>query len=356
MQGTCAMCVCLALLLALFVFCGCADKPLDAIEVRPLFIAIGGAQPSAADFLTDEAQRMCADAGVTVAFAQSPDFSALGQGQTMLVLTDARGRTDEWTVDYTVIADTTPPELLGVRALSMVAGDGAVLREGVYASDDCFGEVTLTVDASALDTSRAGMYSVTYRAVDAMGNATEQTAVVTVYSAPFDEASLTAACDEILARIASGVTDREHICRAVYAYVQDTLSYFPVSDHSHAGRAALTALEQRRGDCFSYFALAKALLERAGVPCLEIERIHEAGEQTHFWLMVDLDGTGTSPRWYHFDPTELDAAYGEHDGCLFTDAQLDAYNAARSGFYDYDRAAYPATAREPLSVSGGEGQ
>ena len=357
MRRACAVCVCLAILLTLFVFCACTDKPFDVIEVRSLCVAIGGAQPSASDFLTDEARSACAEQGIVVDFADAADFSALGQGQTMLILTDVRGRTNERTVNFTVVADTTSPELFGVRPLSMVAGDGAVLREGVYATDDCFGEVTLSVDASALDTSRAGIYSVTYRAVDAIGNATEQTAIVTVYSEPFDEDELEAACDEILARIAQGVTDREQLCRVVYAYVQDTLSYFPISDHAHAGRAALTALEQGRGDCFSYFALAKVLLERAGVSCLEIERIHKAGEQTHFWLMVDLDDTGHSPRWYHFDPTELDASYGVHDGCLFTDAQLDAYNAARSGFYDYDRTAYPATAHELLTPTAGkEGQ
>ena len=356
MQKTRTVCVALVILLALFLFCACADKPLDALAVRPLCVAVGGSAPSASDFLTDEAQKACAEQGITVAFAQSPDFSALGEGQATLALTDARGRTTERTVSYTVIADTTPPELYGVRALSFIVGDGAVLREGVYALDDCFGEVMLSVDASALDMSRAGMYSVTYRATDATGNTAEQTAYVTVYSAPFDEGRFAAACDEILARIAPDMTDREQICRAVHAYVQSELSYIPVSDHSHAGRAALTALEQGRGDCFSYFALAKALLARAGVPYLEIERIHQPGEQTHFWLMVDLDGTGKSPRWYHFDPTELDTPCEDFDGCLFTDAQLDAFNAVHPDFYAYDRATYPASATELLPARGEEGR
>lgn len=356
MRGTCTVCVCLALLLALFVFCACADQSaaLNALEMRSLCVAVGGSAPAASDFLTDEAQKACAEQGITVVFVQSPNFSVLGERQATLALTDARGHTTERMVSYTVITDTTPPELHGVRALSLIVGDGAVLREGVYALDDCFGEVMLSVDASELDTSRPGMYSVTYRATDATGNTAEQTVLVTVYSAPFDEVKLTAACDEILARITPDVTDRERVCRAVYAYVQDTLSYFPVSDHSHAGRAALAALEQGRGDCFSYFALAKTLLARAGVPCLEIERIHQAGEQTHFWLMVDLDSTGYSPRWYHFDPTELDTSYGDYNGCLFTDAQLDIYNAVRPDFYAYDRAAYPATAREILTPTAGK--
>ncbi len=344
-------------LVSLLVFSSCtADEPIppEACRARSLCVASDGEWPSAADFLTDDAQLVCTEQGIDVSFAVVPDFSTLGEWQARLLLTDERGGTAELTVPYTVLADVTPPVLTGVRPLSFTAGDGAVLREGVSAVDDCFGKVVLSVDATALDINRAGVYSVTYRAKDAVGNVTEQTARVTVYDAPFDAAALEATCDDILARMLPDAADREQICRAVYKYVQAELSYFPVSDHSHAGRAALSALETGRGDCFSYFALAKALLERAGVPCLAIERMHEAGEETHFWLMVDLDDTGRAPRWYHFDPTELDTAYGEHDGCLFTDAQLDAYNAIRPGFYVYDRTSYPASAREILPARGEE--
>jgi hypothetical protein len=318
-------------------------------------VALGGEIPAAVDFLTDESKALCKAREIEVSFSTVPDFFALGERQVDLLVRDERGNTAELIAAYTVIADVTPPMLSGVRPLSFVVGDGAVLRQGVSAVDDCFGRVTLSVDASLLDMGRAGVYPVTYRAVDAVGNATQQMATVRIYDAPFDETAFETACSGILDQILPVAADREQICRSVYEYVQKTLSYFPVSDHSDANRAAMTALETGRGDCFSYFALANALLERAGVPCLAIERIHEVGEETHFWLMVDLDETGKAPRWYHFDPTELNLAYGEHNGCLFTDAQLDAYNAVRPGFYAYDRAAYPASEIQILPLPGGEG-
>lgn len=347
--------LCLA---SLVVFLSCrSDKPMppEAMDARPLCVALGGEIPTAADFLTDEARSRCKKQGIEVSFSAAPDFFTLGERQTKLLLTDQRGSTAELITTYTVLSDVTPPVLSGVRPLSFVVGDGAVLRQGVSVADDCFGKVTLSVDASELDMNREGSYPVTYRAADAMGNATQQTATVTIYGAPFDEVAFKGACDEILSLILPADPSREQICRAVYEYVQKTLFYVPVSDHSDAGRAALTALERGRGDCFSYFALARALFERAGVPCLAIERIHEVGEETHFWLMVDLDETGKAPRWYHFDPTELNVAYGEHNGCLFTDAQLDVYNAARPGFYAYDRAAYPASETKILSATGEQG-
>ena len=351
-----ALLMCLAFLL-LFSSCT-SDEPVpaSALEARSLCVALGGERPSAADFLTDRARRVCEERGVEVAFSAEPDFSSLGDKQAVLSLTGKGVQAAELTVEYTVLTDVTPPVLSGVRALSFVVGDGAVLRQGVSAVDDCFGSVTLHVDATGLDMNHAGLYSVTYRAVDAVGNEARQTANVTVYDEPFNAAAFESACDAILADILPRDADRVQICRAVYAYVRDALVYFPVSDHSDADRAAQTALELRRGDCFSYFSLAKALLERAGVPCLGIERIHEAGSETHFWLMVDIAEPGQAPRWYHFDPTELNAAYGDHNGCLFTDAQLDAYNAVRPGFYDYDRAAYPESESKILSASGKEGE
>lgn len=345
-------------LVSLLLFSSCSsDKPIpaEALDARPLCVALGGARPSAADFLTGGARRVCEEWGIEVAFSVEPDFYSLGKKQAVLSFAGKGMQSAELTVDCTVLADVTPPVLSGVRALSLIVGDGAVLREGVSAVDDCFGKVTLTVDSKKLDTSRAGTYEVVYRAVDAIGNATQQAVYVTVYDAPFDAAAFDAACQGVLIDILPAHADRAQICRAVYDYVRETLAYYPISDHSDADRAAQTALEKQYGDCFSYFALAKALLERAGVPCLEIERIHEAGSETHFWLMVDIAEPGQASRWYHFDPTELNAAYGDHNGCLFTDAQLDAYNAARPGFYDYDRAAYPASESKILPVANARG-
>ena len=83
MQNGRTACVCLAILLALFVFGACADKPA-ALDVRALCVAQGGAQPSASDFLTDEAQRACAEQGIAVTFAAAPDFSAHSEIRALL--------------------------------------------------------------------------------------------------------------------------------------------------------------------------------------------------------------------------------------------------------------------------------
>lgn len=329
--------------LLLFSSCG-SDVSPGAVRTRELCLAYGGAVPGASDFLADEARERCAERGIEVTFAEEPDLLTLGERTVVLSVGDKTVKTS-----VRVIEDNEPPVLIGVRDASCLVGTGVVLRQGILAEDNCFGEVKWSVDASAVDTSRVGMYTVVYRATDAAGNMTEQTALVTVYAEEITEDMLHAACDEYLATLLPDGADRETICRRIWEGVQASIAYHPISDKTSPVRAAYLALfREGRGDCYSYFAAARALLERAGIEYLEIERTHGVRKDTHYWLMVNLAGEGEMPRWYHFDPTELDTGGYPHDGCLFTDAELDAYNAHNVGFYDYDRAAYPATANESL--------
>lgn len=333
--------------LLLFFAVGCAGSltvPDTACEVRELCVACDGEHPAAIDFLTDAAQSICRERGLTVDFAEHPNFGTPGEQTVQLTV---GGEPVE--AVCRVVEDTTPPVFSGVRDRSALVGSGVALRDGVSVEDDCFGRIEWTVDTSALNIDCAGFYAVYYRAVDASGNEAERMAYITVYAEEITEAQLYAACDDYLATLLPAEANREEICRAVYAGIQQSVSYYPVSDKTSMVRAAYLALfRDGRGDCYSFFAAAAALLSRAGIEYLAVERTHAEGESTHYWLMVNLAEAGESPRWYHFDPTQLDTGGFDHDGCLFTDAELDAYNAYNVGFYNYDRAAYPQTATESL--------
>ena len=331
---------CAVILLTLLLLCSCGGRvPIEATETRDLCVALGGEMPPAAAFLTEAARGVCESRGLTFEYAEVPRFDAVGDVTVRLLV---GGR--EVTAHCSVVEDTTPPTLTGVRDLSFLVGEGAVLREGVRATDNCYGEVVLTVDASMLDTSRKGIYSVYYTATDGQGNTTEQLAYVTVYDTVVTAQMLDDACADYLAALVPEGADAETVCRRVYEALGRDIAYFPLSDKTDETRAAYLALfVDGRGDCYSYFAAARALLNRAGVECLAVERISEVGELRHFWLMVNLAEEGEAARWYHFDPTPLNVMESDHNGCLFTDAELDAYNAVRPDFYRYDRTAYPAT-------------
>lgn len=340
-------------LLALFLFC-CGDRTLDlptdpAASTVDLRVAINGEVPEARDFLTDELRAWCLEREVHVYFETTPDFATPGEREVILVLSE-NGRTRRLRALMTVAQDTTPPTLVGVKELSVRVGEGLILREGVSAADDCFGTVEWTVDASSADTSREGLYSAIYRAVDASGNATEQTVYVHVYAEEITEAMLWEKLDPVIKELYADDSTIEQKCRAIHAYVQGAIDYFPISDKTDPVRAAHQALFVKgRGDCYSYFASAMMMLRRAGIEYLEIERTHTPGEETHFWLMVNLAPRGETPRWYHFDPTVVKGGGAAGRGCLFTDAQLDAYNRIDPGFYHYDRGAYPPTATETIT-------
>ena len=321
---------------------------LDATP-RTLCLALDGPIPEAEDFLSDSARAYLVSEGVDIRLEGELDTTREGSATLTLVLKDARGRVQRLKAGYMVVRDVTPPTLSGVCDRSVLLGEGAVLREGVTAADDCFGTVELTVDTRGLDTSRRGCYSVLYTATDASGNQAEQTAYVSVYEREITSEELWEACDGLLAEILTPDMSKEEICRTIYATVQERVLYLPLGDQTDWVRVGYEALfVLGRGDCFSFFAAAKALLTRAGIETLDVERVHAPGEETHYWLMVDLGEQPGQERWYHFDPTEVDPGTTEHDGCLFTDRELDEYNAQRPGFYAYDREAYPATAQTSL--------
>ena len=96
------------------------------------------------------------------------------------------------------------------------------------------------------------------------------------------------------------------------------------------------AFVNRRGDCYNYACMAKAMLTRAGITNMDIERI-PAGNSLHYWNLVDIgDGHG----WYHFDTTPR--VDGNPTILLWTDAQMMEYSQAHGNCFNYDRAVYPA--------------
>ena len=132
--------------------------------------------PAASEFVTD-----IVDATeVTVTYAKPPVPATSGQQQLTIVLTDLGGNVTEYPVTLTFAVDTTPPEILGVKNLTVYLGVPADLLAGISAKDEEDAKVTLTVEDASLNIYAAGRYQVTYVAVNSAGLETVQTCVVTV--------------------------------------------------------------------------------------------------------------------------------------------------------------------------------
>jgi hypothetical protein len=237
--------------------------------------------------------------------------------------------------------DTTAPVIKGVKNLTVYKGESVAYRKNIILDDNSgSGNVTLTVDSSKVNTDKPGTYVVYYIATDKAGNKTSVSVFVTVIEPQIPLEKLNAAVDNVIAAIITDGMSKEAQCRAVYSYIQGHIAYASTSDKSDWRAEAYRALfVSGTGDCFSFFAAAKAFLDRLGIENLDIQRTPGLLDETHYWSLVNI-GTSAQPRWYHFDATRLRAEYN-HSGCLLTEVQIEAYNHVRKNFYAYDKSAYP---------------
>ena len=130
--------------------------------------------------------------------------------------------------------------------------------------------------------------------------------------------------------------------RAVYDYTRTHISYSGDSDKSDWEQGAYVGLTARRGDCFTYYAVARAMLTALGISNIKVERV--GGISDHYWLLVDC-GDG----WYHFDSTPRSSKMPPFDSFMFTDADAADYTVATGEreYYAFDSSLYPERATEP---------
>jgi len=254
-------------------------------------------------------------------------------GEYAIPITTPHGRR---TVLVTV-QDTTPPTIEGAEDITVYVGESVAYRKNITVTDNAGDEgVTLTVDSTAVNTAAEGAYTVIYTATDRAGNTISATASVYVKTQNVNESLLfdqvSRVCDEILT---AGMSTEDKL-RAVYNYVQTTISYVNHSDKTDwVGEAYNGLFVTGTGDCFTYFAAAKAFLIHLDIQFIELQRAPGLTEETHFWMLVNISDTPGVRTWYHYDATRLRAEYN-HSGCLLTDQQALAYNKVRPHFYTHN--------------------
>lgn len=265
------------------------------------------------------------------------------------------------------VPDTEGPVISGVQALTTSIGETFSYRTGVTATDDQDGTVMLLVDSSAVNLSVPGEYQIIYSAEDSSGNRTEITTTVVVTepepdpvpeasgaesgnsggqaSALSKEASLEKVidkADQILAKITKDGMSKRETAKAIFDYVAKNVKYVGSSDKSSWIVGAYVGMTTGRGDCFNYYACSKALLTRAGIPIVELQRVN--GNSRHYWVLADV-GEG----YHHFDPCPHPKGY-PLTCFLLTEAEVRQYTAnlaAHSSYYinyyTYDYSSCPVT-------------
>ncbi len=140
--------------------------------------------------------------------------------------------------------------------------------------------------------------------------------------------------------ITSGMSKREQ-AYSVFRYVNSHVRYVGDSVKTSWQEGAYEGLYTGRGDCYTYYALSRALLTALGIDNLEVRRV--GGTSSHFWNLVNC-GDG----WYHFDAGPHSVSMDGASFFLFTDQDAMNYTQkAGRNYYDFDGSLYPPRAGGP---------
>lgn len=136
--------------------------------------------------------------------------------------------------------------------------------------------------------------------------------------------------------ITDGMTKLEQ-AKAVWDFTKNGISYTGSSDKTDWMSGAYEGLATRKGDCFTYYAVSRALLTALEIDNIEVRRV--GGITSHYWNLVNC-GDG----WYHFDATPRSSKLPYFVSFMFTDEEAADYTA-RVGegreYYTFDGSLYP---------------
>lgn len=236
---------------------------------------------------------------VVWSYAKEPDWTIEGVQEVEIAATDSAGNQTVKKAVMTLIPDTEPPVIMGAGNISICLGENVSYRTGVSAYDNCDGAVSIEIDNSAVNLAELGTYHVIYTARDSAGNVATQDIKLTVMPERNEDVSMEsmyALADRVLAQIITdGMTDYEK-AEAIYYWTRGSISFISDSQKENWVESAYDGLLYRKGDCYTYACVAKAMLTRVGIPNVDIWR--NSTLSSHYWNLVD-----TGDGWYHFDAT-----------------------------------------------------
>lgn len=285
---------------------------------------------------TEELVRELTDAtDVVLTLDHEIDWTQAGTQEVTLKAVDEGGNESVADFQLTLIRDSEPPKIYGVRNQICYIGEATAYLHEVFAEDGVDGPVEVNVDTSKVDRNRAGNYTVTYVATDRSGNVASVSCVFRFIRATVTEEDLRAKAASIVASITNPEMTRTEVLVAVYDYVYDHVRYTGTSDKSDWRKEAMRGFTKGTGDCFTFYATLRALLDETDIPYMSVTR--KGGYTRHFWLIVNV-GTG----WYHLDANHNGTA---HWKCfMWTNSQV----SSPPGFWNYEQSIYPEIATEPF--------
>ena len=243
---------------------------------------------------------------VTCSFSQAPDWTKEGIQNVVIQLTDAAGNKSTVTTTLTLELDTEPPVITGLLDRFTYLDEAVSYFKEIRATDNTDKNVDIKVSTD-LNIHQLGKYKVTFTATDKAGNATTASTTFTVIEMTVTDAQIKEMANKVLygdgttpGIINDSMTTAEK-ASAIFDWCNKKIKYVGDDNHSDWRLAAKNGFEKKSGDCYTFYAVSRALLEQLdNVQLLEIRRYREASTR-HYWLLVNIMDTG----WYHFDTCNL---------------------------------------------------
>ena len=270
---------------------------------------------------------------ISYTFVNEPDWSSVGTQNVSVVLTDTSGNSAEFSTTLTLDYDNEPPKLYGVKNRYCYIGQPVAYFAEVSAEDNCDEEVTIEVNNSEVNIHQAGEYTVTYTATDSSGNSTQLSCKFTFVEETVSDEELDAVVQSVFSSILTDDMSLGQKAYAVFKYVNRHVKYSGGSNKTDWKYEAYRGITTGRGDCFTFFATAKYLLEEIGAQTISVERSGGNRTTRHYWLLVDV-GTG----WYHVDATNVGPS--GYDCFMRTDKEI--LSKARN-YWSFNQSLYPPT-------------
>ncbi len=271
---------------------------------------------------------------VTASYVEEPEFTSLGQQEVSIELKDEFDNRSVLTAKLTIKEDTEAPVITGVRDITVYIGETLSYRKDVKVYDNKDKKIDLQIDSSAVNLKKEGTYPVIYSATDSSGNKTTESCMITVIPLSVDLDALNQLLDDILFQITNDTMSQKEIAKEIYTWTKGHISYTGSSDKTDWMAEAYRGITKGVGDCFTYFSVSQALLNRVGIDNIPLTRV--GGRTRHYWSLINC-GEG----WYHFDATPNK---DHRESFYLTESQVEELTALRgNNYYVYDNSLISVT-------------
>lgn len=271
---------------------------------------------------------------VKASFVDTPDFARIGEQEIKIILEDEGSNISELDAVLTIAQDEEAPTIAGVKDRTIFIGETLSYRNGISVTDNRDEEVELQIDSSSVNLKKEGKYKVIYTAEDSSGNKAEKVANITVETLVVSIETLNKLADGVLDKIVNDNMTLKEKAKKIYTWTKGNIGYTGSSDKSDWMAEAYRGFKNGVGDCFTYFAVSKAMLDRVGIPNIDLTRL--GGTTRHYWSLIDV-GEG----WYHFDSCPNK---DKKESFYMTESEVEAFTKSRGkNYYVYDKSLIDVT-------------